>query len=1502
MTTYFVNKPVIYSANPVTGGLAPETHEVMWTFDDGSTATGLMVRKTWTSSGLHTATATARNIITGGTTTLDKITLFVEYAAAPKSATYFRYNHTTSALPDGRLLTTGGNEYGAGVVGNYAPPYNVSVFNPVQGRALANQFLPEFGGVGYGANLKQAQHAVLVDGRLLIAGSGVMTLFYDYTSDTITHAGRYGTINGTYGWLFQPGNVLQRARATWFLTTLTALSNGKALMAGGTVINEDPAYATELTMLYDPAGETLDIDVTPNVVLQGGWTAGPPMAYPRAKHRAVTLRDGRVLVCGGNRDTGDVGYPTSPGYVYAWTNHPRAGWSSMPAADPNDPTDPMPNPFDPGDSPTYTDDFGPGYFPPQDRYREHLSRYETMINAGYVFLGWNTTRSAEIYNPQTNSWTTVAPMHHGRTDFTATLLPNGKVLVCGGVSRAYAAILDGHGTGYVSTWPAGVSAVPHNLPAGTYRDPNTEPVPGYVFDGGSSAEIYDPVANTWTLTGRMLATRHGHTATLLDDGRVLVTGGESFNPYEDEYGLPHYNGIYYPGEQAGNSVNTTELYDPDTGTWSAGPTMEKARKRHQATKMDDGKVFISAGMPGESVTYHIPYWGGTYTYTRDKILASTELFDPTNNTIYHTPPGLLILDHADTWSGSHYANRYSKSPYGYPTAMVVDAADTATVKLQPGNITVYPGFYNYLILNNSANFFIEATENSVTQTTATQRYDSFVGVQLQSYGSGTMWSEPNADAEYTLLYTNTSGAAVTFPFYLQTVYDVNQLEGSIHSRGVNGFYTVTLSPGDIPQSYAVWGGGDVTVHPTAPTDYYLDVAFDDGLVHATRRVGPMAVVGSGTITSSPSYYYHPSQLRWYAQSQYPSPVYLYPTFLWGDAWIDYGPLDAYTGLPVNPNLGEVLTANAMPVVSGGSYSINPRVDTIVYLMSRQNNRLFRADRIDIYVPISSGTVSLTGATDVHPGDNIVLTPHFPRGTGRVNPGNIPVTDGNPVTLPPPPTNPTTYSLTVTPPVGDTDWFVTNLPYTPVTVTRDFNVVIDGYMDVSAATFAAPGDPIDLTAHFTWGTAVITPGDIPILNNETITVHPTDTTTYTLTVTYLTYTAVDSREITYAPPPVTVSIVPNDYTLGRSLTYAGDPSRFVNGGEMGTPPAQMYDIEGTTGQTIILSSFGESGTIITIADLADNIVAQTTTGAYPTQNQRNWMYNQVLTHTFATTEPFQVEVCSFINTDPMPFAFWAEDMAIGYIRKQGLAPGDSFDATIDGSSMNSVFFPGKKAGWLFYIPGWDPTTPTITVTPDMGMIANVAAAPRDLSSPILATGTGAGDPVTINTFTYARPGDTLFVEVGSETLGNFTISVSLPGYDYPPYSPLAPAGSGRTLADIPTINYGDTKTGSFAAGNFNSRSAGSSSSRFYSKTWKFSGTIGDSLHFATTTTNYMNLVLMDEAFFESPWVGTAPFEFTTYTGTPGSQDFVLPATGTYYLEIYDTWGENASDYTLTLTLN
>ena len=192
--------------------------------------------------------------------------------------------------------------------------------------------------------------------------------------------------------------------------------------------------------------------------------------------------------------------------------------------------------------------------------------------------------SAELYNPSTGVWSATGSMIGARAWHNATLLHSGKVLVAGG-------------------WNNG--------------------------DALSSAEIYDPATRAWTATGPLTTARQGGGATLLLDGRVLVAGGAGPNP-------PTY------------TLASAEIYDPATGSWSATGSMTTARRTNPATLLPNGKVLVAGGMDGKSV-----------------FLASAEIYDPAT----------------EVWTTTG--------------SMTTVRGEPATVLLSTGRVLVTGGFYNF---------------------------------------------------------------------------------------------------------------------------------------------------------------------------------------------------------------------------------------------------------------------------------------------------------------------------------------------------------------------------------------------------------------------------------------------------------------------------------------------------------------------------------------------------------------------------------------------------------------------------------------------------------------------------------------------------------------------------------------------------------------------------------------------------------------------------------------
>ena len=193
-------------------------------------------------------------------------------------------------------------------------------------------------------------------------------------------------------------------------------------------------------------------------------------------------------------------------------------------------------------------------------------------------------------------------MSTARTAHTATLLPSGKLLIVGGDTCLF--------TGYYYEFCPLSSAEVYDVGAGTFATTGKMSVArvfhtatllnnGKVLVTGghdASAELYDPASGTFAVTGSMSVGRNSHTATLLASGKVLIAGGQGV-------------GV----------LATAELYDPTSGTFTATGSMAAARTSHTATLLINGKVLIAGGFNSAGAT-----------------LATTELYDPGSGTFTAT--------------------------------------------------------------------------------------------------------------------------------------------------------------------------------------------------------------------------------------------------------------------------------------------------------------------------------------------------------------------------------------------------------------------------------------------------------------------------------------------------------------------------------------------------------------------------------------------------------------------------------------------------------------------------------------------------------------------------------------------------------------------------------------------------------------------------------------------------------------------------------------------------
>jgi hypothetical protein len=239
-----------------------------------------------------------------------------------------------------------------------------------------------------------------------------------------------------------------------------------------------------------------------------------------------------------------------------------------------------------------------------------LPNGKVLIAGGFGGSGTesNPFRSTELYDPKKGSFETAADMTIGRSGHTATLLKNGKVLIVGGWTGHYnnrrAAELYDPATGLFRA--TGEMVFERASSAATLLADGRVLVTGgddRKENAIASAEIYDPTTEKFTPTGNMNDPRGQHTATALTNGKVLIVGGASG---------------HYPSQTVYRSA---ELYDPATGKFSYTGEMTVPRHKHAAILLPSGRVLVVGGSDNRD-------WHGEYS--------SAEIYDPASRTFQTT--------------------------------------------------------------------------------------------------------------------------------------------------------------------------------------------------------------------------------------------------------------------------------------------------------------------------------------------------------------------------------------------------------------------------------------------------------------------------------------------------------------------------------------------------------------------------------------------------------------------------------------------------------------------------------------------------------------------------------------------------------------------------------------------------------------------------------------------------------------------------------------------------
>jgi hypothetical protein len=329
------------------------------------------------------------------------------------------------------------------------------------------------------------------------------------------------------------------AQARWDHTA-TLLRDGRVLVVGGSLTSPVAIDSAEIwdatTKAFEPTGS----------LARGRWG-----------HTATLLPDDRVLIFGGRTGVGRTA--GSPPSAELWK--PAGGSFSSSAI-------------------------------PPDARTGHTA---TLLQGGLLLLiiggdaDWNTgeldgyAAAAELWDPRADTVIATGSPARDRMGHTATLLPDGRVLIVGGApdnlgdsQLASAEVWDPRSGLFSSaggvSWPrTGHTAT--LLPGGAVLV-----IGGLDSDARvlADAQTWDPDTGLFEAAGSLTQARYGHTATPLVDGRVLVVGG-----YTDSGGAA--------------APAPAELWDPTTRTFSPAGTLAVGRVNHTATLLPDGRVLMVGG-------------------------------------------------------------------------------------------------------------------------------------------------------------------------------------------------------------------------------------------------------------------------------------------------------------------------------------------------------------------------------------------------------------------------------------------------------------------------------------------------------------------------------------------------------------------------------------------------------------------------------------------------------------------------------------------------------------------------------------------------------------------------------------------------------------------------------------------------------------------------------------------------------------------------------------------
>lgn len=239
----------------------------------------------------------------------------------------------------------------------------------------------------------------------------------------------------------------------------------------------------------------------------------------------------------------------------------------------------------------------------------------------------NYSKTAEVFDPSTKKWSVTGSMNMNRGNFCSAKLPNGNILAIGGEYERYEPLKSCEiydvNTG-IWSYTADMSVPRSHFQCVALSDGRIL-VGGDISPKAKITEIYDPKTNTWSVVDTMNISRENFTMTLLDDGTVLAVGGDTqngtidligstaeiYNPVADEWTLLDNNAtelrashtaiklqdgkvlIIGAGVLFFSENKTAELYDPVAQTFTKTGDLAEPKDLSLPILLSDGRVLVS---------------------------------------------------------------------------------------------------------------------------------------------------------------------------------------------------------------------------------------------------------------------------------------------------------------------------------------------------------------------------------------------------------------------------------------------------------------------------------------------------------------------------------------------------------------------------------------------------------------------------------------------------------------------------------------------------------------------------------------------------------------------------------------------------------------------------------------------------------------------------------------------------------------------------------------------